>query len=257
MGGSTFIKCLFVALALSPFATEAVAQKLYGDLVLRPLPDGVHMETINAIGFWDKKGRQWEVRPGYQTDGASIPRALWSIVGSPYTGKYLPAAIIHDFYCDLRSREWEDVHRVFLEAMLANGVDSTQAKIMYYAVYRFGPRWVFDKRIAAHCPTGLVCKLGPPERIVKWTVVPIVDEEEFSRVRDKIVEEKWSFDRIEEESDRALLSSGTLKHSWDYGKKVRVIHLEHGKKDILQQYDKRHDWTGPFKDPEERGWFKS
>ena len=28
--------------------------------------------TISAIGFWDEKGRQWEVRPGYRTDGASI-----------------------------------------------------------------------------------------------------------------------------------------------------------------------------------------
>jgi hypothetical protein len=207
MGKSNFIKCLFVALALLASATGAVAQKFYGDSVLRPLPDGVRMETINAIGFWDKTGRQWEVRPGYQTDGASIPRALWSIIGSPYTGKYLPAAIIHDFYCELKSRDWEDVHRVFLEGMLANGVDSTQAKIMYYAVYRFGPRWVVDKTLIGQCPPGLLCKMGPPKRIVNWTVVPQFNAKEFDRVQAEIEKEGWDFNRIEQESDRGLMDS--------------------------------------------------
>ena len=73
--GSEFFKFLDVMLVVWASATGAIGQKFYGDLVLRPLPNGIHMETINAIGFWDKKGRQWEVRPGCRTHGASIPRA--------------------------------------------------------------------------------------------------------------------------------------------------------------------------------------
>ena len=34
-----------MTLALLGSATGAMGQKFYGDLVLRPLPDGVHMET--------------------------------------------------------------------------------------------------------------------------------------------------------------------------------------------------------------------
>ena len=32
----------------------------------------------------------------FVTDGASIPRYLWSIVGSPWTGNYPQAAVVHD-----------------------------------------------------------------------------------------------------------------------------------------------------------------
>ena len=33
-------------------------------------------------------------------DGASIPRALWTLVGSPYRGDYRRASIVHDQACD-------------------------------------------------------------------------------------------------------------------------------------------------------------
>jgi len=35
----------------------------------------------------------------YITDGASIPRWLQPIVGSPWSGKYPRAAVIHDWLC--------------------------------------------------------------------------------------------------------------------------------------------------------------
>src|SRR4051812_31635812 len=76
-----------------------------------------------------------------RVDGASIPQALWSIVGSPFTGKYVQASVIHDYYCDVRVRRWQHVHRIFYEAMLVSGVSETRAKIMYAAVYFAGPRW--------------------------------------------------------------------------------------------------------------------
>ena len=63
MVGSEFFKFLDVMLVVWASATGAIGQKFYGDLVLRPLPDGIHMETINAIGFWDKKGWQRKVCP--------------------------------------------------------------------------------------------------------------------------------------------------------------------------------------------------
>jgi hypothetical protein len=56
-------------------------------------------------------------------------------------GEYRDASIVHDWYCDLRSRSWKSVHRMFYEAMLASGVGLARAKIMYAGVYFGGPRW--------------------------------------------------------------------------------------------------------------------
>lgn len=113
----------------------------FGELVLRPLKDGVRMSTTKHFGFKDNAGREWIVPSGSTTDGASIPRALWSVVGSPFTGKYLPAAVVHDRFCDSKYRSWKLTHDVFYEAMIANGVDKNQALLMWAAAYRFGPRW--------------------------------------------------------------------------------------------------------------------
>jgi hypothetical protein len=112
-----------------------------GKLVLHPLEDGVHMELVDKFGFRDKAGIDWMVPGGTQVDGASIPQALWSIVGSPFTGKYRDASVIHDFYCDVRKRPWQDVHRLFYEAMIVSKVSEARAKLMYAAVYFAGPRW--------------------------------------------------------------------------------------------------------------------
>lgn len=112
-----------------------------GKIVLTPLPDGRLMELVEGFGFMDPNGLEWSVPPRTQVDGASIPQVLWSIVGSPFTGKYRDASVIHDYYCDVRVRHWTAVHRVFYDAMIVSGVSVSRAKLMYGAVYYGGPRW--------------------------------------------------------------------------------------------------------------------
>ncbi len=40
-----------------------------------------------------------------------------------------------------KSQPWKAVHRMFYNAMRCSGVNEIKAKIMYYAVYNFGPCW--------------------------------------------------------------------------------------------------------------------
>ena len=132
------------------FSNGAGAQGEYPDkLMVELLPNGQTMKLVNAFRFVDQRNQVWAVPAGAEVDGASIPRALWSIVGSPLTGKYRDASVIHDYYCTTKSQEWFVVHRVFREAMLASGVDNVQAAYMYWAVQRFGPRW--DVAIPVGC----------------------------------------------------------------------------------------------------------
>lgn len=95
----------------------------------------------SVFGYRDSAGRYWRVPANYVTDGASIPWLLWGIVGRPFDDDHIRAAIIHDYFCDVRRRTWRETHLVFYEALRASGVSDTKANAMYFAVQRFGPRW--------------------------------------------------------------------------------------------------------------------
>lgn len=125
-----------------------------GKLVLEPLVDGRRMKTVLDFGFQEADGLHWRVPPGSTVDGASIPQPLWSLMGGPWEGKYRDASVVHDYYCAVRSADWQSVHRMFYRAMLVSGVSVLRAKTMYLAVYFAGPRW--DDMVVD------IVRLGPP-----------------------------------------------------------------------------------------------
>ena len=73
------------------------------DPKLKPRPDlllmrgRMQMELLDNYMQIFEDGSKCVVPKGYITDGASIPKIAWSIVGSPYSRPYLYAAIVHDF----------------------------------------------------------------------------------------------------------------------------------------------------------------
>jgi hypothetical protein len=75
---------------------------------------------------------------GLVTDGASVPRVFW-VMYPPWTGNYRKVAIIHDHYCNTKSHTWQETHNIFYEAMLAEGMGERIAKVLWAAVYNFGP----------------------------------------------------------------------------------------------------------------------
>src|SRR4029077_19182020 len=58
-----------------------------------------NMEILREFLFTDPSSTKWIAPAGSVVDGASIPRALWTIVGSPYTGDYRRASVVHDVAC--------------------------------------------------------------------------------------------------------------------------------------------------------------
>ena len=82
---------------------------------------------------------------GFQTDLASIPRALWAVF--PKEDVYDQAAVIHDgaYGHALLTRGQQRVEvvkpvadRLFYEAMLACGFGKVRAQLLYRAVSLFG-----------------------------------------------------------------------------------------------------------------------
>ena len=81
-----------------------------------------------------------EVPIGFITDAASIPKIVWSIVGSPWTGKYVYAAIIHDWHYHTQKITREEADEQFIDGMEILGVPLWKRRIMYRMVRMFS--WI-------------------------------------------------------------------------------------------------------------------
>jgi len=55
--------------------------------------------TLEDLVYCDLAGRQHRASGDMVTDGLSIPRFFWRLVGPPFRHPFLLAAIIHDHYC--------------------------------------------------------------------------------------------------------------------------------------------------------------
>lgn len=115
------------ALAQQPLRPPQIVP--FGDsewwVMAEPIPNriGVSTEIIT-------------VPRGFVTDLASIPRFFWSAF--PRTGKYLSAAILHDYlYWDQRCTRAE-ADRIFAIEMLSFGVEASSRNLIFAAVDQFG-----------------------------------------------------------------------------------------------------------------------
>lgn len=112
-----------------------------GQVVVKWLDDGRRMELIKDFAYVDPEGKIWGAPAGAVVDGASIPKAFWSIIGGPFEGKYRNASVVHDVACVQRKESSDDVHLMFYRACRCGGVEEKKAKTVYAAVYFFGPKW--------------------------------------------------------------------------------------------------------------------
>lgn len=140
---------------------------------LIPIPSTRTMKAANTVkpnpepgGFLDTLNLQWvggkrpyvvaeryrydstllgeviEVPAGYHTDFASVPRIFWRIL--PPHGPYVPAAVLHDWLCELKGStgcDYKQAAAVFLEAMEVLNVPRWKRATMYRAVKYFGPKF--------------------------------------------------------------------------------------------------------------------
>jgi hypothetical protein len=95
------------------------------------------MSLLEAFAFEDPDGKTWSAPAQAVVDGASIPRALWTVVGSPFTGDYRRGSIVHDVACvsagsDPDKRRAAD--RMFFHACRAGGCSIWQAMVLYLGV---------------------------------------------------------------------------------------------------------------------------
>lgn len=93
-------------------------------------------------------GVEYTVPAGYDAfNGASIPRWLWSSIGHPYLREFERAALVHDYFYDspegrerhgIEDDDRKAVDRIFERQLIADGVAPAKARLMFWAVDRFG-----------------------------------------------------------------------------------------------------------------------
>jgi len=132
---------LVLGCEVAPVPEATSYGRFEGDVVAVWDTDGRNMTLRESFVYYDSQDRPWQAPAGAVVNGASIPAAFWSVIGGPFEGRYRNASVVHDVGCHQMTDSWQDVHRMFYEACRCGGVDETQAKMMYYAVYHFGPRW--------------------------------------------------------------------------------------------------------------------
>ena len=96
-----------------------------------------NMQLTVDFSFVDPDQHTWDAPAQSVVDGASIPRPLWSLVGSPYTGDYRRASIVHDIACDRAGNDATKraaADRMFYHACRAGGCSVVDATILYIGV---------------------------------------------------------------------------------------------------------------------------
>lgn len=149
------------------------------------------MRLLEDFAYVDPKGKTWLAPKGYVTDGASIPRVLWTLVGAPYEGQYREAAVIHDYYCDTKSAPHQDVHRIFYYANRAAGVSDFYSKVLYGGVLAGGPKW---SKGPSNCFAGCHAEVPTPSQV---ETTPPFSEEEAKRLASWIKGKNPTLDEID------------------------------------------------------------
>jgi Protein of unknown function (DUF1353) len=200
---------VFTALLLTACAsgqhtswTEFARQKhpwgyYVGNVETRWDSDGRTMTLLSELRYVDPNGDAWVAPAGSVVDGASIPRALWSIMGGPFEGKYRNASVLHDVSYDQHHRPWSECDHMFYNAMRCSGVGPIEAKTMFYSLYRFGRHWKFAVKRAKPVKVG-------GEMIARAEEVPgaaPVNSTQVNQARDWIRNANPSLDQIEQRAN--------------------------------------------------------
>ena len=97
----------------------------YSQIAVSPLKNHRYI-VIKQIVY-----RDCVVPSGYPTNGANIPRILWSFI-PPNRSDILPAVIIHDCLCD--RKEYEKADEYFKEILELLGVEPLTVWVLHSGV---------------------------------------------------------------------------------------------------------------------------
>ena len=112
--------------------------------LMSPNPDGTWSLMADWSVYFD--GHWFRLPDGFRTDGASIPRLLWRVCGTPMDVPRLYAALVHDwlYASGDPNSDRADADLVYREMLIALGVRRLYAFAEWAALRIFGA-WHFRR----------------------------------------------------------------------------------------------------------------
>jgi len=200
---------VFKSNVVAEFLVPKQAQDTYRDIKL-----------VQPFGYIDPRGVHWDVPIGYVTNGASIPKSLWAVVGGPFDGPYRDAAVLHDYYCEAKTRTSDDTHRMYYEAAVARGTSENIASTMYAGLVFGGPVWKIAPKKAgfdmmfAQATTTETNKAGATVTVDPGLTNRAATPDQLKAVEDLkawIIREKPSPDQIRARAEEMRKATGVSK----------------------------------------------
>lgn len=109
---------------------------------IRPLKGADYVLTEDF--YFPAKVGEWDVivhvKPGFRSDGASIPRFFWRVLGSPYDPDIIAQSIGHDALYRGEIVPRRDADLAFLLLMAEAGVGKRRRRLLWLGVRLFG--WI-------------------------------------------------------------------------------------------------------------------
>ena len=100
--------------------------------------EGRYFCLTSTLIYISLTGTVYEVPKGFMTDGASIPRLLWTCIGDPFGKHYRRPAALHDYLYSIPSFNRALADSMFYESMRVEGLRIHKAAAMWAAVRLFG-----------------------------------------------------------------------------------------------------------------------
>jgi len=193
---------MLVSAGLGAWCVAAETPGFVGRVVVEWLDDDPfvpRMRLVEAFGFRDARGRHWHAEQGQVLDGRSIPLVFRDTIGPPFAGDYRKSAVVYETQCYAMQAPWREVHRLFYDASLAEGVPELDAKLMYMALYAGGLRW--EQRGSScfgHCHSAATS--------LSW--MPLTSAEEIKPVADWIRRANPRLEQIDRQLDATVMKPG-------------------------------------------------
>lgn len=126
-----------------------------------------------------------DVPAGFESDGASIPRLLWPLIGPPISSSHLIPAVVHDYLCDTAETYPQRLigDAVFRAMLLEYEVPRWKRAVMWAGVFLQG-RFVWRPKVLAIllailvsllCATSVADKRPPAGWTTQATVTRVLD----------------------------------------------------------------------------------
>ena len=93
--------------------------------------------VIVIVSYAVTKRKYLKIQADFTSDGCTLWRIFWLILGCPHKPEFLPASIIHDWileHPEIVNYNRKFSSQIFKTVLLKTGVNPVKAQIMYLAV---------------------------------------------------------------------------------------------------------------------------